>query len=350
MLKKIVFGNSDGYIVDEYIKTKVIDYIYSNLNLSNHRYIMLNTIQKLKYLQDNEHYVSPNFKGYNYLMIMLTIDGSHICVVIDRKKLSYHKEQLDMKTIQIIQINMIFSKIIYSGTILDGKLIQTNNEYIYLIQDCFYLMGKHMFKMEMMQKMNYLDTILKTHFIKNTNEITNGDYQHSYSTKNQNNSSYRTNFNFKLNKLYKYNELENLINSLSKLHINTNGIIFYPKYSGITNIHIEKKVEKVDINTNNKEIIEQKSYHIIHDFVNFLKSRTYSYESNNKMKILWLNRTSIPDVYDIAEVENGEKQGIALIPNLKISQMCDELIGDKSIKFNCIFCNRFKKWIPLNVV
>jgi hypothetical protein len=213
-------------------------------------------------------------------------------------------------------------------------------------------MGKKMFKMEMIQKMNHLDTILKTHFKKDNkiNDVNDSDFQNRYSIKNQQTTDYRINFDFKLNKLYKYEELENLINSLPKLHISTNGIIFYPKFSGITNIHIEKKVEKVDINTNNKEVIEQKSYHIIHDFVNFLKSRTYSYEANNKTKILWLNRTTIPDVYDIAEIENGEKQGIALIPNLKISQMCDELIDDKAVKFNCIFCNRFKKWIPLNSI
>jgi hypothetical protein len=330
MFRKLVLGNADGYVLDGEIKQKAIDYLYSNLDLSKYRYIMLNTIQKLKFLQDNEHYVSPNFRGYNYLLLMFTLNDKHYCVAVDRKKLSYHKDQLDMKTIQIIQVNMKVSEIIFRGTIFDGKLIQTNNEYIFLIQDCFYLMGKKMLEMEMNQKMTHLDTILKTHFRKN-------------------NGPYCSNFEFKLNKLYKYNELEDLISNLPKLSIGTNGIIFYPKFSGINNIHIEKKTDKVDINTNNKEVIEQKSYHIIHNFVDFLKSRTYSYESGGKTKTLWLSRTLIPDVYDIAENANGEKQGIAMIPNLKISQMCDELVGDKPCKFNCIFSNKFKKWIPLNV-
>ena len=114
-------------------------------------------------------------------------------------------------------------------------------------------------------------------------------------------------------------------------------------------LHIEKKIDKVDINTSNNEVIEQKSYHIIHDFVNFLKSRTYSYESNGKNKVFWLSRTLIPDVYDISENANGDKEGIALIPNLKISQLCDDTVTDKPVKFNCIYCNKFKKWIPLSV-
>jgi hypothetical protein len=65
--------------------------------------------------------------------------------------------------------------------------------------------------------------------------------------------------------------------------------------------------------------------------------------------MLWLSRTIIPDVYDISEKENGDKEGIALIPNLKTSHLCDNLVGEKPVKFNCIFSNKFKKWIPVSV-
>ena len=327
MLRKITFGNNNAYISDNDTKYKVIDYLYSKLDLSKYRYIILGNMQKLKFLQDNEHYVSPNFRGYNYLLIMLTINERQYCVCIDRKKLSYHKDQLDMKTIQVLQLNIKTTESIFRGTIFDGKLIQTNNEYLFLVQDCFYLMGNKMLDMEINQKITNLDSILKTNFKKEPN----------------------SNFDIKLNKLSKYEQLENLIESLPKLSIPTNGIIFYPKFSGVNILHIEKKNEKVNINSNN-EIIEQKSYHIIHDFVNFLKSRTYSYESNGKTNIYWLSKTLIPDVYDISEKEYGDKLGIALVPNLKTSQMCDDLINDKPVKFNCVFYTKFKKWCPISIV
>ncbi len=331
MLKKITIGSGDGYLVDWEVKNKIIDFLYSKLDLSKYRYIMLNNTQKLKFLHENEHYVSPNFKGYNYLLIMLTINNNQYCVAIDRKKLSYHKSQLDMKTIQVIQINLKTTDTIYNGTIFDGKIIQTNSGHIFLVQDCFYLMGNKMLEMEMSQKMNQLDSVLKTNFKKEK-------------------QPYCVNFEFKLNKLCKYDELESMIKNLPNLSIPTNGIIFYPKFSGVNVLHIEKKSDKVDINTSNNEQIEQKSYHIIHDFVNFLKSRTYSYESNGKQKVYWLSRTLIPDVYDISENPNGDKEGIALVPNLKISQLCDDVIGDKPVKFNCIYSNKWKKWIPLSTV
>jgi hypothetical protein len=331
MNKKIILGNSEGILVDYDTKQKVIDWLYLKLDLSKYRYIIMNNVSKLKFLQDNEHYVSPNFKGYNYLLIMVKINNKNLCLAIDRKKLSYHKNQIDMKTLQIIQINIKTNDIMFDGSIYDGKIIKSNNKYVYLIQDCYYSMGNRMIDTEMNDKMNKLDEIIKNNFKKDS-------------------QIYCDNFELKLNKLYVYKELEELINNLDKLSVETNGLLFYPKKSGVNILYLDKKTDKVDIETKNCEIIEQKSYDIIHNFVDLLKSRKYSYESNGKNKIYWLSRTSIPDVYDLSEIENSDKIGIALIPNLKISQMCDDIINDKPIKFNCIFSPKFKKWIPLDLI
>jgi hypothetical protein len=328
MYKKPQIGSGDANFIDYDTKSKVVDWLYSKLDLSKHRYVILNNVMKLKSLQEDIHYVSPNFKGYNYLLLMLTLESKHYCVAIDRKKLSYHKSQLDMKTIQIMRIHMNTTDAIFRGTIFDGKLIQTNNKYIFLIQDCFYLMGNKILDMEMKQKMTHIDSIMKTHFISNV-------------------KPYCSNFEFKLNRLHTYDELEGMIKTMPTISIDTNGIIFYPPKSGITILHIEKKVEKVEISSNS-EMIEQKSYNIIVDFVNFIKSRNYSYESGSNMKQLWLTRTMIPDVYDISEKEDGDKMGIAMIPNLKTSHMCELLIQDNPVRFNCVYNNKFKKWIPLN--
>jgi|UniRef100_A0A6C0EBX6 hypothetical protein len=353
--KKIILGNDFGYIIDNNIKNKIIDYLYSKIDLSKYRYCMLNNIQKLNFLQENIHYVSPNFKGFNYLLIIIVINNNRYCVIIDRKKLSYHKNQLDLKNLQIIQLKLnisennntntedylptenIISNSIFNGTIFDGKLINSNNNYIFLIQDCLYLMGHQLIDMEMNNKMNYLDSIIKTHFKKKTDE-------------NSKNTNIFMNFDFKLNKLYNYNELNNLINNFDKIKLQTSGLIFFPKLSGINIIHIEKKIEKIDYSINKNEIIDNKTYNIIYNYVDFLKSRVYSYENiddKNNNKNLWLNKSTIPDVYYISEDEKTEKIGIALIPNLKISQLCDNLINDNPIQFICTYSNKFKKWIPI---
>jgi hypothetical protein len=331
MSKKISFGSEEGYLITDFsIKQKVVDYLYNSLNLSKHRFIMLNNITKLEFLKENEHYVSPSFKGFNYFLIFLIIDDKKYCVAIDRRKLSYHKDQLDLKTVFIVRIVVKVNESLFTGTIFDGKLIESNKKYIFLIQDCFYLMGKKIIDMEMESKMVHLDNILKIHF--SDNSICN-------------------NFSFKLNKLCKYDGIENLIkNVIPNCNIQCHGLVFFPKLSGISIIHIEKKNDKIAIDTNQTQVVESKTYDLIYNFVDYLKTRTYSYEKAAKIRKLWLSKSNIPDVYNISEKENGERIDIAHIPNIKISHLCNEkVLEDKSTRFNCVYHTKFKKWIPVSV-
>jgi hypothetical protein len=331
MSKKITFGSNEGQLILDFnIKKKVIDFLYNSLNLSKHRFIMLNAVKKLEFLKDNEHYVSPSFKGFNYFLIFITIDGKKYCVAVDRRKLSYHEGQVDLKTVFMVKVIVKASDNIFSGTIFDGKLIESSNKYIFLIQDCFYLMGKKIIDLEMQDKMVHLNNILKIHF--SEPEICG-------------------NFNFKLNKLWTYQELEELINNvLPNCTFSCNGLVFYPKYSGIFIIHMEKKNDKVEIESNQNQVIESKTYDLIYNFVDFLKTRTYSYEKGSKNRKLWVSKTNIPDVYNLSEKDNSEKIDIAHIPNIKISHLCREHIKDgEPKKFNCVYHTKFKKWIPVSL-
>lgn len=331
MGKKVTIGNSDAFLISENdIKNKIIDYLYSQLNLSKYRYGMLDNIQKLKFLQDNEHYVSPNYKGLSYFLIFMVINSKSYCVLIDRKKLSYHKTQLDINSLYIVRILVNASQSIFSGSIFEGKIIKKDNDYHFLIQDCYYLMGKKILDMELNQKMLYLNDIIKT---------------------NLSGPTMCNNFSFKINKLYKYDELQTLISDIMpKCGINSNGLVFYPKFSGMTSIFIDKKVEKVEIESKQTEKVEARSHDLIYNFKSFLESRTYSYEKEGKLKNMFLKRTSITDVYDIFENKDSPKLGIAHIPNLKISHYCDANIKKEFTFCKCIFNTKFNKWIPLQVV
>jgi hypothetical protein len=331
MSKKITFGSDEGFLLLDFgVKKKIIDFLYNSLNLSKHRFVMLNTVKKLEFLKDNEHYCSPSFKGFNYFLIFMMIEGKKYCVAIDRRKLSYHESQVDLKTVFMVKINVKVSDNIFNGTIFDGKLIESSKKFIFLIQDCFYLMGKKIIDLEMQEKMEHMDNILKIHF---------------------NNSDVCSNLNFKINKLWTYKQLDELINNIiPNCNIPTQGLVFYPKNSGIFIIHIEKKHDKVEIETTQNQVIESKTYDLIYNFVNYLKSRTYSYEKGNKLRKLWLSRSNIPDVYNLSEKENGERIDIAHIPNIKISHLCyDNIPQDKSVKFSCVYHTKFKKWIPVSL-
>ena len=96
--KTFKFGMADSLIINDLgLKSKIIDFLFSSIDLSEYRYNMLNNLQKLQFLKENEHYVTPNFMGYNYLLLFLTVDGNKFCVAIDKKRLSYHKNQVNLK-------------------------------------------------------------------------------------------------------------------------------------------------------------------------------------------------------------------------------------------------------------
>jgi len=329
MGKKINIGNSEGILlIDNDIKTKIIDYLFNTINLSKLRYGILDNIQKLKYLQENEHYITPNYKGLNYFLLFTSIMGKQYAVLINRKKLSYHRNQIDMKTVFIVKIQVNTNINVFSGTLLDGKIIQKDNKYYYLIHDCFCVLGKKILDMDMEQKMLYLNDIINSNLANNSCD----------------------NFSFKLNKLYKYNELPELIEKIiPTCGIESNGIIFYPKISGNSIIHIEKKIEKINIESNQNEVIEAKTYDLIYNFTDFLKSRVYSYEKDNKQKTFLISKTSIPDVYELYNKKEEPKFGIAHIPNLKISHYCANNIINPFTKVNCVYNSEFDKWIPLTI-
>lgn len=330
MGRKINIGNGEGILlIENDIKNKILDYLFNTINLSKLRYCILDSIQKLKFLQENEHYVTPNYKGINYFLLFTTIVGKQYAVLINRKKLSYYRNQIDIKNVFIVKVQVNTNLNIFTGTLFDGKIIQKDSKYHFLIHDCFAIMGKKILDMEMEQKMLYLNDVINSNLSINSCD----------------------NFTFKLNKLYKYNELPELVGKIiPSCGIESNGIIFYPKQSGNSIIHIEKKQEKVTIESSQNEVIESKTFDIIYNFTDFLKSRVYSYEKENKHKIFLISKTSIPDVYELYNKKDEPKLGIAHIPNLKISQYCANNINTPFTKVNCVYNQEFDKWIPLNII
>jgi len=337
--KSIRFGNGDAIIINDLsLKNKIIDFIFNSVELSNYRYNILNNLQRLKFLKENEHYVTPNFMGVNYFVVFVTIEKVKYCVAIDKRRMSYHKNQTNLKKIIMYQVMINASNSIFRGTIFDCKLINTqrmvNNRKVYnynmLIKDCYFLMGNKIVDIEMGAKIKHIDNVIKTQFGKID--------RHS-------------NFSFKINKFCDYKDLKNLVNNvIPKCSIKCQGLVFYPKYSGINIIYLDKKQEKIEItSTNNSEgTIISKEFDMITNLTEYLKCREYSYEKEGKVKKLWLKNTEITDVYNLYESLENDKIGIAHVPNLKISQMCNNIVKDEPVKFVCRYDKNYKKWIPVN--
>jgi hypothetical protein len=340
--EKFRVGASNGIVLTDYkVKNEIVDYLFNNVDLSKYRYNMLSNLQKLEFLKSSPHYVAPNYKGINYLMIFKSINNNKYCVLIPKKNLSYHRNQCNVKNLFVIRLKVDVADSMFNGTIFDGKVISTKDETdenniinLFLIKDCYYLMGNNLEGMEMKQKMMHLNTIIKNNF--------NG--------KNSCN-----NFEFKLNNLLEYSSLEQIIDNIKnkKTKIKTVGLEFFPKYSGITIVYLSEKNSDKNMtivnndNTNNINTVESFTYNLIHNLTTVLDNRVYSYENSKKIRKLYLEKTEISDVYEV--MDEDEKIGIAHIPNYKISKMCRENIKTKSL-VKCCYNDKFKKWIPLEIL
>jgi hypothetical protein len=319
-------GNSDATIINDLsIKNKIIDYLFNSIEMSKYRFNMIDNLQKLNYLKDNIHYVSPNFKGFNYFLVFISINNINQCFVIDKKKLSYHRNKVNAKFINIYRIKIQTSLSLYNGTIFDTKLVRKNNKYIMLINDCYIMMGNKVLTMEMSDKMKYINGIINTQFTDSCKH-----------------------FLIKVNRLYLYEDIDEIVNKIiPKCDIDILGLVFFPKYSGITSIYIEKKQDKIDI-FNNTETVSNESYHLIKNIVEFLSQRKYSYENGTNIK-LYIIKTEITDVYNLYDEDT--KVGIAHVPNMKTSLFLQQNIKtENKYKVNCVYNKKFDKYIPLSLI
>ena len=162
MEKKTKFGMADAIILTNIeLKNKIVNFLFNSIDLSLYRYNILTNIQKLQFLKENEHYVAPNFLGYNYLLLFLTIDGVRYSVAVDKKGLSYHKNQINIKSINIFKILVNASEAIFRGSIFDCKLLNIGDrkayKYSMLINDCYFLMGNKLLDVDMIQKINHIN-------------------------------------------------------------------------------------------------------------------------------------------------------------------------------------------------
>lgn len=338
---KVKFGSDYGLLIrDDKLKREIIQKMFSLIDLSKYRYNMLQNIDTLNFLKQEEHYVAPNYKGMNYILFFTFINGKKFSIAIEKKGLSYHFDQINFRRIKMIRLKIFATGKIFSNTIFDGKLILANSNSYFQIKDCYYLMNVSVETMEMNKKINVaIDETLKSHFKPDSTR----------------------NFKFKLSKLKTYRDIPEIVEKIASSDIQVMGLEFFPKCSGISIIYLEKKNKTSDVMIENKQTSEKEitdetksimdfSYNIIKNLRKTLLDRSYGYNYSLK-KELFLKKTKITDVYYIYDkITSKEKVGIAHVPNIKTSHLCDEIKEGELRRFECIYISKFNKWLPINII
>ena len=128
-------------VTDVKLKHYINNMIYSNINVYNYRYKVIDSIDILDNINKNKEnfYMAPHFQGYNFYLIFTKYNDFNTCILVDKKNIKYKKEQVNLREVNMYQLNVKCNQSMYKNTIIDGRIIRKNEDNIFLIQDCFLL-------------------------------------------------------------------------------------------------------------------------------------------------------------------------------------------------------------------
>jgi hypothetical protein len=292
------------------IKKDAINYFFDMIeNFYEYRYMMLKTLDDLQRNEKNIEYVIPHIKGETYIMVIGTIGRTNFVYLIDKRKLKYSKDQCNIAEIKVYNCSIKTIPKAYLGTIFDGRMIKSNDEDIFLIQDCYYLEGIKMNAWKLEKKIEYID---------------------EYISKNL------KGHNIKIRKMDLISNIVELNSKIDKSTVDINGFIFLQARSGVSYIFIDNEFKK-EINSN-INIEEKLDKEFIED------------NNNPEENVFLIKKDAKPDVYHIYD-ENNTLIHFASIPDTITSQLCyDALKNVDSAQFKCIMCPKWNRYKPIECV
>jgi hypothetical protein len=282
----------------------VLDKLYQRLNMTNHRYQMMTEPEHIKEVKSMM--ACPHIHGFNYLMFLTNIDNKTYNFVISKKELRSYRNQNKQEDIKIYTYEgkNIKNQSMYKDTIFDGKIIKTNNsdKGVYMIYDAYVMCGQDVTKIDINKKYTLIEALISDIHPHNTIKI-------------------------ELSKMYKSDELLKMVKEYDTYKMN--GVVFVPKQSGKWYIYVNDKELNDCKHGGSHKMTENKPV------------------TNESQKEFIMRKTDVPDVYELYW-DNGIREGIAAIPNLKTSHHCRDLFRSiNTHKIMCIKSNKFNKWIPL---
>tara|TARA_B110000093_G_scaffold141882_1_gene152794 strand:+ start:220 stop:1257 length:1038 start_codon:yes stop_codon:yes gene_type:complete len=294
-----------------------------------------------KKLNDNPHLVSLKSNGNPYLLYLTKYNFVNTCIFIDKKV------QAGYFLPRMIMSRFNFPDELFENTLLEGEMIKDNNKkWIFLINDIYIHQNQSLQNKNILKRIEFLNNIFLD-FKNDPDDVCL----------------------FQINKYFKYDQFNHLINDYKKsLNYTCRGIYFKPIFYKFKNIlhnfddSLVCKVQKIKYQKGNEFISDNKCNPIIDNnkkINNPIQTLEISTKISDIIKKFYIENTDLPDVYNLYNCDNDTKSyttlyDIAYIPNIKCSNFIRELFYNKSInskiKVECIFINKFNKWKPVKII
>jgi hypothetical protein len=341
-----MFANKNN---DLNVKKRIIEYIFSAVDVSKYKYTILRVESDLEAFKSDQYYISLNFNGKNCFLVLVKLGNEFYSIIVDRKQLSYSLEKINYDNVDIFHCNANVDIGAYNGTIFDGILTKRDNMNQYTITDIYYFKGSDYSEISLDMKLYELDKYLK-----------NGDINYPNKREYRNK---RMEIDLCVNKIYDLSQTREIIEKTipSSPDRLIRGVCFFPKKSGTRLLYIFNENQN-NMQQPNNRYTEQKKFN------NRKKVNKFKYmaKSNDPIyAILEMKATNTPDVYKLYAVEkinnrndnnnNSEKlkkykMDIACIQDRAKSKWCFDITSntvDRKVFVKCIWRDDKEKWEPI---
>lgn len=305
------------------------------LKIIQKHYYLLNG-NSAEYIKNNKYLCCLRSNGNPYYIFFTKYNDIPIIYFIDKKiHPNYQKPR-------IILVKGLFDISLFDNTLLDGEMIKTfDKKWEMVFNDIISYKGQHLKNVDLSNRLKMIYNLLE-------NDYTKDDVIDV--------CTYKVKIYYNLHK----DSIDNLLELSKKLHYTSRGIYLWNYKSNLKPIlfnfneeSIKSVIREVKDETNfkvlnNDDLVESK--HI--NNANIIENKTIDILENEK--ILWLNKTSEADVYNLflkENIQNEKSIGIANVSTLTTSKLLRIAFKNTNastlLKFKCKYNEDFKKWTPI---
>jgi hypothetical protein len=343
---EISFCGSTGYnIKSDELKQTILDEISEKYNkkiiekhyerFSDNSYNILNSRPYIMSLRSN---------GNPYFLYLTKIGNVNQCVFIDKKI------QIGYIYPRMVLVKLWFDKRLFKNTLFEGEMVKSDDKWLFLLHDMFVEADNSLKSYNIVKRYNMMYNILK----------------------NEHTISHQDICVIQIKKLFKYEEADKIIAYSKTLPYTCRGIYFMPLYYNFKQIlynfndelickkqKLFLKPQSFQISSNNDNNNEKErklkrsvGYQLISQSCASSSSSSTD-TTNNMTRIMYLQKTTIVDVYKVFGSKTGSSEsiGIAFVNTTKVSNMLRERFLNTTpvdkLPFKCCYKASFKKWAPL---
>lgn len=319
-------------------KDVILNKLYQlyGLKIIQKHYYLLND-NSAEYIKNNEYLCCLRSNGNPYYIFFTKYNDIPIIYFIDKKiHPNYQKPR-------IILVKGLFDISLFDNTLLDGEMIKTfDKKWVMVFNDIISYKGEHLKNVDLSKRLKIIYNLLE-------NDYTKDDVIDV--------CTYKVKVYYNLHK----DSIDNLLELSKKLDYTSRGIYLWNYKSNLKPIlfnfneeSIKSVIREVKDETNfkvlnNNDFVESK---ISKNNTNIIENKTIDILENEK--ILWLNKTSEADVYNLflkENIQNEKSIGIANVSTLTTSKLLRIAFKNTNastlLKFKCKYNEDFKKWTPI---